>query len=152
VLATQWSVIDGCAATMMDAFYERRLQHGDTLPAALRAAQARVRNMQRADIEAVTRSLHERFRAANRPLEAARVAAGAMLACRDAGRRDLAESWRAAALKDCAADRALSGLAAQVRGAATNAPSPAAACHPMALANWQSPLYWGAFQIYGRIH
>jgi CHAT domain-containing protein len=148
VLATQWSVLDACAAEMSVTFVEEFVQKGRSPTEALRKAQARARSMTAEEILARCEEVAQLFPADNYPEEAAKIHAQAALVSQRAGLASLArhhgeegEKLLRRLRRDDEADR----LAALTRGGA------GAREERPRIANFDHPVFWSAFQLVGRV-
>jgi CHAT domain-containing protein/tetratricopeptide (TPR) repeat protein len=153
VLATQWSVVDGCAANMVLAFLEQLLHRNLPPTEALKAARAEARQLTVDDLLHRWEEVEEVLDEAARDEKDAKVDKGKFLThkawlCRQAGREgealQLAEQadplLRAGGLEG-PADR----LLAVMRGTGGLDP------RDIRLRSFDHPVFWGAFQLVGRV-
>jgi CHAT domain-containing protein len=148
VLATQWSVLDACAAEMALTFVEQLVQQGRPPTEALRAAQRRARSMDAELILARCEELAKRFPKDDFPHEAAKVHAQAAHVGFKAGLATLAREHAAASerlLRRVGQDAEADQLAAATRAAA-NLPR-----ENYRVRSFDHPLFWSAFHLVGRV-
>jgi CHAT domain-containing protein len=152
VLATQWSVVDGCAAEMMLTFLDRLLEQGKSPTDALRLAQRQARALHRDDIRhrwsEAQRAMAGEFTEVENGKALAQQALLAQQSGEDAEARDLA--GRAAGLlrrahMNVEADRLLAATRAEAGLVATGPAGRPRACP------FDHPIFWSAFQLVGRV-
>jgi hypothetical protein len=149
VLATQWSVVDACANQMLLTFVERYLAGADPV-VALRKAQRQMREL---PAEAIVRHCQDvlaQCPETSRPHEAINICALAVRVCKRNNRLDDAADWF----------RQLANLRRQIGQPLDDEEETYAhlrKCKGTADAQWRGPanfdhpIFWGAFQFVGRV-
>jgi CHAT domain-containing protein len=149
VLATQWSVLDACAAEMVLTFVDALLEQGTPPTEALRRAQARVRQMTTEDIVARHDEVQKLFPADEFPHEAGKLLARKAWVCHRAGlyreARDCAEQ-AAAPLRRVGRSADADQLLVLTRGRDV-----VVRPREYQIASFDHPLFWGAFHFVGRV-
>jgi CHAT domain-containing protein len=144
VLATQWSVIDCCAAEMVLTFVDQMRQ--GALPAdALRQAQAAARKMDAATILARCEEVRREY--PDDSHEAANIRAQEAWVSEQAGMETLAKEHAAAAerlLRRLHRETETDRLAALLRGEGCKSKL-------RRLHSFDHPIFWGAFHLVGRV-
>jgi tetratricopeptide (TPR) repeat protein/CHAT domain-containing protein len=145
VLATQWSVLDHCAAEMVTTFLEALVNRGVSPTDALRLAQQRARTISPREIEERCEEVLQLFPEQQYPCEAAQIHTLATKAARNAGRWAGAREHgpRAEALPRPAGGKAERVGALSREGCWTR--------NPERGGDYDDPLYWAAFQLVGRV-
>jgi CHAT domain-containing protein len=148
VLATQWSILDDCAAAMVLTFMDALLKQGTTPTESLRRAQTRVRLMKTEEIIARLDEVLRLFPVQEYPHEAAKLLTIKADLCRRAGQhreaRDCAEC-AAAPLRRVGRGE----VAERILSLARHPEMVGPAEHK--IVNFQHPLFWSAFQLVGRV-
>jgi CHAT domain-containing protein len=149
VLSTQWSVADPCAAELVLTFVDEIRRPGVTPAAALHAAQQHVRGLRTEDIRRRHDEVEKLF-PRDSP-EAGKLHAQRAWICWRAGMLD--EAWDSAKLAEAPLRRI--GLAAEVESLLRNLTaakaSPGFRELPRRPTTFESPEYWAAFQLIGRV-
>jgi CHAT domain-containing protein len=147
VLASQWSVVDACAADMVLTFTDQFLHQGKTAPEALRAAQQSLHQLTTDQILERCAEVLAEFPDEAAPLEAAKIAVTGLRVCKRANRFDEARAWADRAAACC--QRA--GLPAEAERLMEIVRSPVAQQVWRGPAGFDHPVFWGAFQLIGRV-
>jgi tetratricopeptide (TPR) repeat protein/CHAT domain-containing protein len=154
VLATQWSVVDACAAEMVLTFTRELLRKGTSPTDALRQAQARARALTAEEVLARCDDVLKQFPADAAPEEAAKVEALAAWVCRRAGLASLAREHGEKAERllrrlhrDAEADR----IAALTRSGRAGVEECRLGSPGLDRPVFGHPVFWSAFQLIGRV-
>jgi CHAT domain-containing protein/tetratricopeptide (TPR) repeat protein len=146
VLATQWSVLDHCAAEMVTTFLEALVNRGVSPTDALRLAQQRARTISPSETEERCEEVMKLFPEGQYPCEVAQIHSLAIKAARVAGR------WAGAREQGRRTEalRRLAGGEEAERVAALSGEGRLAR-EPDRGGEYDDPLYWAAFQLVGRV-
>jgi CHAT domain-containing protein len=157
VLATAWSIDDHYASEVVAAFFHQMLRERVSPSQALAQAQQQARAMADQHIQNRCRELLAMFPEDRFPHEARKVCAAGLRSALRARRYDDAREHArhlAVALRCLGADEEARRLETVLREgrdlhAATDAPEQGESClhHP----GHDDPIYWGAFQLIGRV-
>ncbi len=144
VFATQWSVVDGCAAEMVLAFLSETLDHGSPPTLALRRGASAVRQMTLDDLLDRWQDVDSVLGESSAP-ERGKLQAQIAWLCRRAGRRGEAVHF---------AEKAAPGL--RQAGLSEQADQLLALTHEggegvAERESFDHPIFWGAFQLVGRV-
>jgi CHAT domain-containing protein len=145
VLATQWSVLDHCAAEMVITFLTQLVDQGKSATEALCLAQQRARSITPQEIEARCQEVLQAGGPALSSQEAAQIHRLAALASRWAGHgAEMRQHGKQAAL-------AFQRAGAEDEAQAVEMLLRDGSVQPVGGGAYDDPIYWAAFQLVGRV-